>query len=107
MILFPIYYRFFRIFLIKYNNGVIFIDQDNTSLIVSVAVPFALFLAFCAIVSILYVRRKRYGGRRTTKELRQPDNMSLPDSEAETSRKIYIKNFTEHFRLMSADSDFR
>lgn len=73
----------------------------------SVAVPFALFFAFCVIVSILYVRRKRYGGRRTTKESRVNDNMSLPDSEVETSRKIYIKNFSEHFRIMSADSDFR
>lgn len=85
----------------------VLLDQDNTSLIVSVAVPFALFAAFCVIVSILYVRRKRYGGRRATKESRANDNMSLPDSEAETSRKIYLKNFSEHFRLMSADSDFR
>lgn len=82
-------------------------DQDNTSLIVSVAVPFALFIAFCVIVSILYVRRKRYGGRRATKESRASDNMSLPDSEVEISRKVYINNFSDHFRLMSADSDFR
>lgn len=85
----------------------LFPDQDNTSLIVSIAVPFALFFAFCVVVSILYVRRKRISGRRTTKELRANDNMSLPDSEVETSRPIMIKNFGDHFRLMSADSDFR
>ncbi|XP_055303935.1 tyrosine-protein phosphatase 10D-like isoform X5 [Sitodiplosis mosellana] len=89
------------------QTDLLYMDQDNTSLIVSVAVPFALFAAFCVIVTILYVRRKRYGGRRTTKESRANDNMSLPDSEAETSRKIYLKNFSEHYRLMSADSDFR
>lgn len=71
------------------------------------AVPFALFIAFCVIVSILYVRRKRYGGRRTTKESRASDNMSLPDSEVEISRKVYINHFSDHFRLMAADSDFR
>lgn len=90
-----------------HTHTLTFSDQDNTSLIVSVAVPFALFLAFCLIVSILYVRRKRYGGRRTTKESRASDNMSLPDSEVEISRKVYINNFSDHFRLMSADSDFR
>lgn len=84
-----------------------FSDQDNTSLIESIAVPFALFLAFCIVVSILYMRRKRFSGRRTTKESRANDNMSLPDSEVETSRPILIKNFADHYRLMSADSDFR
>lgn len=87
-------------------NSIFSLDQDNTSLIVSVAVPLVLFLLFCVLASFLYVRRKR-GGHRATKESRANDNMSLPDSEVETSRKIYIKNFAEHFRLMSADSDFR
>lgn len=82
-------------------------DQDNTSLIVSVAVPFALLAVFCVIVSILYVRRKRIGGRRTTKEARATDSMSLADSEVEINRPILIRNFADHYRLMSADSDFR
>ncbi|KAI8034677.1 hypothetical protein M5D96_012500 [Drosophila gunungcola] len=33
--------------------------------------------------------------------------MSLPDSVIEQNRPILIKNFAEHYRLMSADSDFR
>lgn len=33
--------------------------------------------------------------------------MSLPDSVIETSRPILVKNFAEHYRMMSADSDFR
>lgn len=83
------------------------VDQDNTSLIVSVAVPFALLAVFCVIVSILYVRRKRVGGRRTTREARATDSMSLADSEVEINRPILIRNFADHYRLMSADSDFR
>jgi hypothetical protein len=33
--------------------------------------------------------------------------MSLPDSTMDTSRPVLIKNFAEHYRIMSADSDFR
>lgn len=57
-------------------------------------------------IIILFVRRRRYGGRKTT-ESRSNDNMSLPDSTIETSRPVLIKNFAEHYRMMSADSDFR
>lgn len=53
------------------------------------------------------MRRRRSTGRKTTKESRANDNMSLPDSVVETSRPILVKNFADHYRLMSADSDFR
>lgn len=69
--------------------------------------PLALVAVFCVIVSILYVRRKRGGGRRATKEARATDSMSLADSEVEINRPILIRNFADHYRLMSADSDFR
>lgn len=82
----------------------IFSDQDNTSLIVAITVP--LLLIFVLFVTIILLRRRRYGGRKTT-ESRANDNMSLPDSTIETSRPVLIKNFAEHYRLMSADSDFR
>lgn len=55
----------------------------------------------------MFLRRRRSQGRKTTKESRANDNMSLPDSVVETSRPILIKKFAEHYRLMSADSDFR
>ena len=32
---------------------------------------------------------------------------SLPDSVIETSRPVKLKDFAEHYRIMSADSDFR
>lgn len=81
------------------------LDQDNTSLIVAIAVPLALICIL--FVAIIFLRRRRNGGRKATKESRVNDNMSLPDSVVETSRPILIKNFAEHYRLMSADSDFR
>lgn len=76
-------------------------------MIVTTGVTFALFFAFCVFASVLYVRRQRMSERRTTKDPRAADNMSLPDSEVETSRPILIKNFGDHYRRMSADSDFR
>ena len=33
--------------------------------------------------------------------------ISLPDSVIETSRPVKLKDFGEHYRIMSADSDFR
>lgn len=67
--------------------------------------PLALILIL--LMTIIFIRRRRNGGRKTTKDTRANDNMSLPDSVVETSRPILIKNFAEHYRLMSADSDFR
>jgi cadherin 5 type 2 (VE-cadherin) len=37
----------------------------------------------------------------------QGDSISLPDSVIETSRPVKLKDFGEHYRIMSADSDFR
>lgn len=58
------------------------------------------------IVFLIVIRRRHIKSRKTT-EQRANDNMSLPDSTIETSRPVLIKNFVEHYRLMSADSDFR
>lgn len=66
-------------------------------------------LALIVVVSIAFIvlRRRQNCQRKTTKDIRSNDNMSLPDSVIETSRPILIKNFAEHYRIMSADSDFR
>lgn len=65
-----------------------------------------LLLIMILFMTIIFLRRRRYGGKKTT-DTRANDNMSLPDSTIETSRPVLIKNFAEHYRLMSADSDFR
>ncbi|KAG5683461.1 hypothetical protein PVAND_012739 [Polypedilum vanderplanki] len=79
-------------------------DQDNTSLFVAIAVP--LLLIFILFTTLLFLRRRRFLCKRAT-DARANDNMSLPDSTMETSRPVLIKNFAEHYRMMSADSDFR
>uniref|UniRef100_A0A8D8Q8Q7 protein-tyrosine-phosphatase n=1 Tax=Cacopsylla melanoneura TaxID=428564 RepID=A0A8D8Q8Q7_9HEMI len=79
-------------------------DQDNTPLIVGIIVPFLLVLGLCLTVFVLRSRRKNV---RKTTESRNADNMSLQDSIVETSRPIRLENFAEHYRIMSADSDFR
>ncbi|XP_058822089.1 tyrosine-protein phosphatase 10D isoform X2 [Topomyia yanbarensis] len=79
--------------------------QDNTSLIVSITVP--LFIILLLVGTLLFLRRRRHTGRKKATEQRANDNMSLPDSTMETSRPVLVKNFAEHYRLMSADSDFR
>lgn len=57
-------------------------------------------------VLIILIRRRRLQGRKAT-EARPNDSMSLPDSIIETSRPIRRDNFANHYRIMSADSDFR
>ena len=80
-------------------------DQDNTSLIVAITVPLTIILIL--LVTLVFFKRRRNSCRKTTKDSRANDNMSLPDSVIEQNRPILIKNFAEHYRLMSADSDFR
>ncbi|XP_067210894.1 tyrosine-protein phosphatase 10D isoform X2 [Linepithema humile] len=79
-------------------------DKDNTAIIVGVTVAIALLLFLLGIG--LFMRRRRSQGRKTT-ETRATDNLSLPDSVIETSRPIKVEDFAEHYRTMSADSDFR
>ena len=40
-------------------------------------------------------------------DMRHGDTISLPDSVIDTSRPVKLKDFAEHYRIMSADSDFR
>ncbi|XP_017783937.1 PREDICTED: tyrosine-protein phosphatase 10D [Nicrophorus vespilloides] len=77
-------------------------DQNNTPIILGIVIPLVLILP---IVIVVLVRRKRAQGRNATES--RTDNMSLPDSVIETSRPIHIENFANHYRIMSADSDFR
>ncbi|KAJ8675823.1 hypothetical protein QAD02_011609 [Eretmocerus hayati] len=79
-------------------------DKDNTAIVVGVTVPIVLLLALLG--GVLLIRRRRSYGRKTT-ETRATDDLSLPDSVIETSRPVRIENFAEHYRVMSADSDFR
>uniref|UniRef100_A0A1B0GHW2 protein-tyrosine-phosphatase n=2 Tax=Lutzomyia longipalpis TaxID=7200 RepID=A0A1B0GHW2_LUTLO len=87
------------------DRKVTFTDQDNTSIIIATSVSLCLLILI--LVAVFFIRKRRNGPRKATKEPRSSDNMSLPDSVIETSRPIEIKNFAEHYRRMAADSDFR
>lgn len=65
-----------------------------------------LILICILFITLIFLRRRRFLCKRAT-DARANDNMSLPDSTMETSRPVLIKNFAEHYRIMSADSDFR
>ncbi|KOX75253.1 Tyrosine-protein phosphatase 10D [Melipona quadrifasciata] len=93
-----------RYFVYMSAQGLLLADKDNTAIMVGVIVPIVFLLTLLGIG--LLVRRRRSQGRKTT-ETRTTDNLSLPDSVIDTSRPIKIEDFSEHYRTMSADSDFR
>nr|XP_023013330.1 tyrosine-protein phosphatase 10D isoform X2 [Leptinotarsa decemlineata] len=80
-------------------------DQDSTPIVLGIVIPLVLIAVL--FISIIIIRRRRSAGKRKATESRSNDNMSLPDSVIETSRPVRIENFANHYRIMSADSDFR
>ncbi|CAH1159779.1 unnamed protein product [Phaedon cochleariae] len=80
-------------------------DQDNTPIVLGVIIPIVLIVLL--FITIIFIRRRRSLGKRKATDSRANDNMSLPDSVIETSRPVRIENFSNHYRIMSADSDFR
>ena len=98
-------------------------DPDNTAVLVGILIPVILLvLAVVVIFVVMFVvRRVRYKAsmannagnpgcvkmRRVPGDLRGHDTDSLQDSIIETSKPVKLKDFAEHYRIMSADSDFR
>lgn len=83
-------------------------DSDNSTIVAGIIVPLVLVLLL--IIIIIIVRRKRKHGPFTKKVVDghiKDDSMSIPESEIITSRPIKLKDFTDHYRYLSADSDFR
>jgi len=81
------------------------LDQDNTPIILGVVIPIVLICLL--FVMIIFIRRRRSAGRKGMVEARNNDSTSLNDSVIDTSRPVRIENFANHYRIMSADSDFR
>ncbi|KAL0279954.1 UNVERIFIED_CONTAM: hypothetical protein PYX00_001395 [Menopon gallinae] len=79
-------------------------DVNPMPVALAVSVPLLGLLVGGILYWIFYRRR---GSKRRTTEARANDNLSLPDSVIETSRPIRLDQFAEHYRIMSADSDFR
>jgi len=84
-------------------------DPDNTAILVGITVP---LVPLVLILIAFFVLRKLHCTafrKATSSQNRGPpaDLESLPDSVIETSRPVKLKDFAEHYRIMSADSDFR
>lgn len=81
------------------------IDTDNTAIIVGIVVPIVILALLVILLVIL--RRRRAIGRKTKEPRHNNDSDSIQGSIIETSRPVRIADFAEHYRIMSADSDFR
>ncbi|GAB6018714.1 hypothetical protein CHUAL_000390 [Chamberlinius hualienensis] len=91
-------------------SSAIYTDEDGGSVsavVIGVLVP--ILLLAIAIAVILILKRRRFGlfMNKTNNARGKDDNLSIPESIIETSRPVKMKDFIDHFRLMSADSDFR
>lgn len=84
------------------------LDRSSTSAVIAgVAVPIVLIVIVIAVIVVL--RKKRLGPfiKKTSHARGKEDNLSIPDSIIDMSRPVKLKAFIEHYRMMSADSDFR
>ncbi|KAG9509621.1 Tyrosine-protein phosphatase 10D, partial [Fragariocoptes setiger] len=99
-------------------------DPDNTFIYVGILMPMALLLVLAITIAVL---KRRHLGPFSNKTVRKnglsshlstngtlnfghgmkDDNISIGVREFFLNRPIKLKDFAEHFRIMSADSDFR
>ena len=70
----------------------------------SVFVTLLFTMVVCAIIMFLIRYKKFYEKSLIAKTV---DNLSLPESMIQTSRPVRIESFANHYRIMTADSDFR
>ena len=86
-------------------------DPDNTAILVGITVPIIILvlvlLAFVVLRKLRCDPCAKSGGHHGVGRDHPADLVSLPDSVIETSRPVKLKDFAEHYRIMSADSDFR
>jgi len=88
-------------------------DPDSTALFIGIFLPLFLLILLGLIVTIL--KHKRLGPFDKSKKMPKnlphlggkEDALSIAESELITSRPIKLKDFADHYRIMSADSDFR
>ncbi|XP_076324345.1 tyrosine-protein phosphatase 10D-like isoform X1 [Tachypleus tridentatus] len=82
-------------------------DPNNTALIAGVLVPLFLLAAMGIILIIIYRHRFRPFVKKTNDVFGKEDAFSINESEIIISRPIKLRDFAEHFKIMSADSEFR
>ncbi|CAL4061233.1 unnamed protein product, partial [Meganyctiphanes norvegica] len=89
-----------------YYSHPIITDSESSNIGVAVAIPVVLLVLIVVVVVIMRRRRVCLIPNRSTDHIRKDDVHSLSDSIIETSRPVKLKDFAEHYRFMSADSDF-
>lgn len=93
-------------------------DPDHTAIYLSIFAPFSFIVLI--LVIFIYLRHNRLGpfgklGKLSSStksphpasSIHDGDTLSIMAADLITNRPIGLKNFADHFRLMSADSDFR
>ncbi|XP_071042515.1 tyrosine-protein phosphatase 10D [Parasteatoda tepidariorum] len=80
-------------------------EADNQTLLAGNLVPLVL-LVLVVGVALFWKRRRLVPFAKKTKH-GKADTMSVADSEVVTNRPVKLKDFADHYRIMSADSDFR
>ncbi|XP_017149577.1 tyrosine-protein phosphatase 10D isoform X2 [Drosophila miranda] len=80
-------------------------ERNDTLIVVVTMLSLALI---AAILLVAYCQRRCHLIRRASKLSRMQDELAaLPEGYVTPNRPIHVKDFGEHYRLMSADSDFR
>lgn len=81
-------------------------DRDDVLWMASLAVSLVIL---CLVLVVVYYRYRCLSMRRATNKLaRMQDELTaLPEGYIVPNRPIHVKDFAEHYRQMSADSDFR
>ncbi|XP_022661734.1 tyrosine-protein phosphatase 10D-like isoform X5 [Varroa destructor] len=98
-------------------------DPDNSSLIAGIFIPLTVLV--CIALILLVLRKRRMAPFNSKPPLKNDPNthsvfyrhsdqhggtgagLNLPEVEVITSRPVKLAHFAEHYRIMSADSDFR
>ncbi|XP_028968340.1 tyrosine-protein phosphatase 10D [Galendromus occidentalis] len=91
-------------------------DPDNSSLIAGIFIPLTVLV--CITLILLVLRKRKMGPFNPKPPLkddpathsvfyRHDHGMSLPENPVEITRPVKLSLFAEHYRLLSADSDFR
>ncbi|KAG8193889.1 hypothetical protein JTE90_011449 [Oedothorax gibbosus] len=78
-------------------------ESDGRALLAGVLVPVCVLLT-CLGLALLW-RKKRTAAPFAKKAAK--NGPAAPDTEQLTSRSVKLRDFPDHYRLMSADSDFR
>ncbi|EDW53117.1 GM12377 [Drosophila sechellia] len=80
--------------------------ERSDTVIVAATVSAVLLVAM--VLAVVYCQHRCQLIRRASKLARMQDELAaLPEGYITPNRPVHVKDFSEHYRIMSADSDFR